>query len=25
VKQVAEIEMEKGGIIKIEFFPDDAP
>jgi len=25
VKQVAEITMEKGGIIKIEFFPDDAP
>ena len=25
VKQTAEITMEKGGIIKIEFFPDDAP
>ena len=25
VKQIAEITMEKGGIIKIEFFPDDAP
>jgi cyclophilin family peptidyl-prolyl cis-trans isomerase len=25
VKQVADITMEKGGIIKIEFFPDDAP
>lgn len=25
VTQVAEIEMEKGGIIKIEFFPADAP
>ena len=25
VTQMAEIAMEKGGIIKIEFFPDDAP
>jgi peptidyl-prolyl cis-trans isomerase B (cyclophilin B) len=25
VTQTAEITMEKGGIIKIEFFPDDAP
>jgi peptidyl-prolyl cis-trans isomerase B (cyclophilin B) len=25
VKQVAEITMEKGGVIKIEFFPEDAP
>src|ERR1700682_3949984 len=25
VTQTAEIAMEKGGIIKIEFFPDDAP
>jgi len=25
VKQVAEITMEKGGVIKIELFPDDAP
>ena len=25
VKTTAEITMEKGGIIKIEFFPDDAP
>jgi peptidyl-prolyl cis-trans isomerase B (cyclophilin B) len=25
VAQTAEITMEKGGIIKIEFFPDDAP
>jgi peptidyl-prolyl cis-trans isomerase B (cyclophilin B) len=25
VIQMAEITMEKGGIIKIEFFPDDAP
>jgi len=25
VTQMAEITMEKGGIIKIEFFPDDAP
>jgi len=25
VKQVAEITMDKGGIIKIEFFADDAP
>jgi len=25
VPPMAEIEMEKGGVIKIEFFPDDAP
>src|ERR1700730_2235325 len=25
VKQTAEITMEKGGVIKIEFFPEDAP
>ena len=25
VKQIAEITMEKGGVIKIEFFPEDAP
>jgi peptidyl-prolyl cis-trans isomerase B (cyclophilin B) len=25
VTQTAEITMEKGGVIKIEFFPDDAP
>jgi peptidyl-prolyl cis-trans isomerase B (cyclophilin B) len=25
VKQTAEITMEKGGIIKIEFFPEEAP
>jgi len=25
VKQIAEITMEKGGVIKIEFFPNDAP
>ena len=25
VTQMAEIEMEKGGVIKIEFFADDAP
>jgi peptidyl-prolyl cis-trans isomerase B (cyclophilin B) len=25
VTQLAEITMEKGGVIKIEFFPDDAP
>ena len=25
VKQIAEITMEKGGVIKIEFFPADAP
>ena len=25
VKQTAEITMDKGGVIKIEFFPEDAP
>ena len=25
VKQTAEITLEKGGVIKIEFFPEDAP